>query len=231
MYVLQSLLNRVQSMSPPDGHVLVAGDIWINQSQCHDLQDARPKCVLHPSAAGLALGLADAGMTVTLLGFVGDDELADAVERPLQAAGVVADLLHIKQWQTFTDTTLTSLASAEDAIDVHGRRRRRHKDERALPIDGMSEYQAHLQNRAERYMRNAGAVVLVDYDLGSIAEPRALVFVANQFGIPCIAALGGPQRMDQYLKADRQLNVAELSFADSVGEIASSLSPVTDLPS
>ena len=75
-------------MSPPDGHVLVAGDIWINQSQCHDLQDARPKCVLHPSAAGLALGLADAGMTVTLLGFVGDDELADAVERPLQAAGV-----------------------------------------------------------------------------------------------------------------------------------------------
>ena len=129
--MLQFLLNSVQSLSPPDGHVLVAGDIWINQSQCQDLQGSRPECVRHPSAAGLALGLADAGLTVTLVGFVGDDELAGAIERPLHAAGVASDLLHIKQWQTFTDTALDSLASGEDAMDAQGRRRRRHKSQRA----------------------------------------------------------------------------------------------------
>lgn len=221
--MLQSLLNSVQSLSPPDRHLLVAGDIWINQSQCHDLQGSRPECVLHPSAAGLALGLADAGLAVTLLGFVGDDELADAIELPLHAAGVASDLLHIKQWQTFTDTALDSLANADDALDAQGRRRRRHKDERALPIDGMSEYEAHLQNRAERYMRNAGAVVLVDYDLGSIAEPRALVFVAKQLGIPCLAALGDQRRIDNYTKADHRLNLSGLSLADAVADIVSSL--------
>ena len=221
--MLQSLLNSVQSLSPPDRHLLVAGDIWINQSQCHDLQGARPEYVLHPSAAGLALGLADAGLAVTLVGFVGDDELADAIELPLRAAGVASDLLHIKQWQTFTDTALDSLASADDALDAQGRRRRRHKDERALPIDGMSEYEAHLQNRAERYMRNAGAVVLVDYDLGSIAEPRALVFVAKQLGIPCVAALGDERGIDNYTKADHRLNLAGLSLADAVADIVSSL--------
>lgn len=221
--MLQSLLNSVQSLSPPDGHVLVAGDIWVDQSQCQDLQGPRPDCVLHPSAAGLALGLADAGLAVTLVGFVGDDELADAIERPLQTAGVVADLLHIKQWQTFTDTALDSLATAEDALDAQGRRRRRHKDERALPIDGMSEYEAHLQNRAERYMRNAVAVVLVDYDLGSLAEPRALVFVANQLGIPCVAALGSQRRLDLYAKADHRLNLSGLDLLDAAADIVSSL--------
>jgi bifunctional ADP-heptose synthase (sugar kinase/adenylyltransferase) len=171
----------------------------------------------------LALGLADAGLGVTLVGFVGDDELAEAIERPLQTAGVVADLLHIKQWQTFTDTALDSLATAEDALDAQGRRRRRHKDERALPIDGMSEYEAHLQNRAERYMRNAVAVVLVDYDLGSLAEPRALVFVANQLGIPCVAALGSQRRLDLYAKADHRLNLSGLDLLDAAANIVSSL--------
>ena len=229
--MLQSLLNSVQSLSPQEGHVLVAGDIWINQSQCQDLQGSRPDCILHPSAAGIALGLAEAGLTVTLVGFVGDDELADAIERPLQTAGVASDLLHIKQWQTFTDTALDSLAGAEDARDAQARRRRRHKDERALPIDGMSEYEAHLQNRAERYMRNAGAVVFVDYDLGSIAEPRALVFVANQRGVPCIAALGSQRRINQYVEVDRQMNVAGCSLRETVGEIATTLLPAMDASS
>lgn len=229
--MLQSLLNSLQSLSPQGGHVLVAGDIWIKQAQCHDLHASRPEFLQHASAAGLALGLADLGLTVTVLGFTGDDELADAIERPLEAAGIASDLLHIRQWQTFTDTALDSLARDENVLDTQGRRRRRHQDERALPIDGMSEYEAHLQNRAERYMRNASAVVLVDYDLGSIAEPRALVFVANQLGIPCVAALGNQSRVDQYAKADRQLNVAGLSLADAVGGILPSLPHVMDTTS
>ena len=226
--MLQSLLNSLQSLSPPDGHILVAGDIWINQSQCQDLEGARPECVRHPSAAGLALGLADAGLTVTLVGFVGDDDLAGAIEKPLHVAGVASDLLHIKHWQTFTDRALDSLANTKGALDAQGRRRRRHRDERALPIDGMSEYEAHLQNRAERYMHNASAVVLVDYDLGSIAEPRALIFVANQLGIPCIAALGSQRRADQYTEADRLLQVSDCSLTRSVDKIASSLPPMRE---
>ena len=214
------------------GRTCFSGGRYLDQSvSVPRSSGCTPEMCASPQCCWFSLGFGRCRYDVTLLGFVGDDELADAVERPLQAAGVVADLLHIKQWQTFTDTTLTSLASAEDAIDVHGRRRRRHKDERALPIDGMSEYEAHLQNRAERYMRNASAVVLVDYDLGSIAEPRALVFVANQLGIPCVAALGNQSRVDQYAKADRQLNVAGLSLADAVGGILPSLPHVMDTTS
>ena len=32
--------------------------------------------------------------------------------------------------------------------------------------------------------------MLVDYDLGSIAEPRALTYAANMLNKPCVAMLG-----------------------------------------
>ena len=166
-----------------------------------------------------------------MLGFTGDDELADAIERPLEAAGIASDLLHIRQWQTFTDTALGSLAGDENVLDTQGRRRRRHQDERALPIDGMSEYEAHLQNRAERYMRNASAVVLVDYDLGSIAEPEGVGLCCEPAWDSMRCRLGNQSRVDQYAKADRQLNVAGLSLAGAVGEILPSLPHVMDATS
>lgn len=195
--MLQSILNSVDALSPQDGHILVVGDLWMHQADCHDLSTKTQSVFNQCGAALLALRAAELGHAVTLVGFVGDDELADAVDANFASAGVAADLLHIKNWSTFTDAALDITADAEPHDDS-GRAVRRHKDERALPIDGMSEYQAHLQNRAERYLRNASALVMVDYDLGSISEPRALVYVANKLNKPCAAMLGFTAQAKKY---------------------------------
>ena len=47
----------------------------------------------------------------------------------------------------------------------------------------MSEYQAHLQNRVERGVRNASRLVVVDQGYGSVGDPPAL-FAAAQHQIP-----------------------------------------------
>ena len=39
------------------------------------------------------------------------------------------------------------------------------EQQRVLPFNGMSEYQAHLQNRVERGVRNASRLVVVDQGL------------------------------------------------------------------
>lgn len=218
--MLQSLLNSVAALSPADGHVLVVGDLWIrHEDQCP--ADANP--LAHCSAGLLAIALADQGHDVTLIGFVGDDELADRIEAELAQAGVSADLLHIKQWTTFTDADLTLAAAQPQPGHEDAPRQRRHQDERALPIDGMSEYQAHLQNRAERYLTNAGALVLVDHDLGSIAEPRALVFVANRLGRPSLALLGCAERADRYAEAGCRVDIALDDVSAGVAQALSAL--------
>ena len=107
--MLQSLLNNVESLSPQDGHVLVVGDIWINQADVDDSDESSAAWLRHCSAAGLALAIAGQDRPVTLVGFVGDDELAAAIQRRLEHARVTTDLLHIKQWPTFTDAHLGQL--------------------------------------------------------------------------------------------------------------------------
>jgi bifunctional ADP-heptose synthase (sugar kinase/adenylyltransferase) len=195
--VLQSILNSVDALSPEDGHILVVGDLWMEQAECQQLPSYSRSIFNQCGAALLALDAVEAGYQVTLAGFVGDDDLADAVEASFASAGVATDLLHIRSWSTFTDAALDITAKVP-AEDANGRALRRHKDERALPIDGMSEYQAHLQNRAERYLRNASAIVLVDYDLGSIAEPRALTYTASKLNKPCVAMLGYSAQPEKY---------------------------------
>jgi len=218
--VLQSLLNSVAALSPADGHVLVVGDLWISHED-QPPADANP--LGHCSAGLLAIALADQGHDVTLVGFVGDDELADRIEGELAKAGVSADLLHLKQWTTFTDADLTLAAAQPLPGREDARRQRRHQDERALPIDGMSEYQAHLQNRAERYLINAGALVLVDHDLGSIAEPRALAFVANGLGRPSLAVLGCAELADRYAEAGCRVDIALDDVSAGVAQALSTL--------
>ncbi len=218
--MLQSLLNSVAALSPDGGHILVVGDLWIRHEDKR-AADANP--LGHCSAGLLAIALADQGHDVTLVGFVGDDELADRIEAELAKARVSVDLLHIKQWTTFTDADLELTAAQTRPSQEETRRQRRHQDERALPIDGMSEYQAHLQNRAERYLTNAGALVLVDHDLGSIAEPRALVFVANGLGRPSVAVLGCAERADRYAEANCRVDIALDDVSAGVAQALSAL--------
>ena len=216
--MLQSLLN-VQSLVPGDGHVLVAGDIWIDHQLAPDQSFSSREYLRHNSAAGLALGLAEAGLAVTLVGFVGDDPMADIIDDSMASADVASDLLHIKSWSTFTSAHEYIGEITDAKLDADGRRVRRHKDERALPIDGMSEYESHLQNRAERYLGNASALVLVDWGLGSIAEPRALIYVARQQGVPSIAIFGSRALAGRYGDAGHRLDLSRRDFAAGISAL------------
>ena len=222
--MLQSLLN-VQSLVPGDGHVLLVGDIWIDHQLTLDQTVSRREYLRHNSAAGLALGLAEAGLAVTLVGFVGDDSMADVIDDSLASAGVASDLLHIKSWSTFTSAHQHIGEVAAAKLDADGRRVRRRKDERALPIDGMSEYESHLQNRAERYLGNASALVLVDWGLGSIAEPRALTYVAKLRGVPSIAVFGPQALTECYGDADHRLDLSRRDFAAGISALKAALPP------
>ena len=220
--MLQSLLN-VQSLVPRDGHVLVVGDIWIDHQLAPDQSFSRGEFLRHNSAAGLALGLAEAELAVTLVGFVGDDAMADIIDDSMASAGVASDLLHIKSWSTFTSAHQHIGEVADAKLDADGRRVRCHKDERALPIDGMSEYESHLQNRAERYLGYASALVLVDWGLGSIAGPRALTYVAKQHDVPSIAIFGPQALAERYGDADHRLDLSRRDFAAGISALKAAL--------
>ena len=182
-------LNTIDALTPTNGHVLVVGDIWLDQQQLTSRNQAETFFHSCQSAGlGFALTLHSAQTPCTFVSYVGDDYLGSQVSEALADAGVLGDLLAIKKWATYTNA-LDFVDKTDEADAPAVANMRRHKDEKIIPIDGFSEYQAHLQNRTEKYLLNASVIVVVDLDLGCIAEPRALNFVAKQRGVPIIAVV------------------------------------------
>lgn len=182
-------LNTIDALTPANGHVLVVGDIWLDQRQLTGRSQAQNFFHSGQSAGlGLALTLHSEKTPCTFVSYVGDDDLGSQVSDTLLNAGVLGDLLAIKEWATYTNA-LDFVDNTDKAGAPAVANMRRHKDEKIIPIDGFSEYQAHLQNRTEKYLLNASVIVVVDLDLGCIAEPRALNFVAKQRGVPIVAVV------------------------------------------
>ena len=71
----------------------------------------------------------------------------------------------------------------------------------------------------ERYLGNASALVLVDWGLGSIAEPRALIYVARQQGVPSIAIFGSEALAERYGDADHRLDLSRRDFAAGISAL------------
>lgn len=182
-------LNTIDALTPANGHVLVVGDIWLDQRQLTGRSQVQNFFHSGQSAGlGLALTLHSEKTPCTFVSYVGDDDLGSQVSDTLLNAGVLGDLLAIKEWATYTNA-LDFVDNTDKAGAPAVANMRRHKDEKIIPIDGFSEYQAHLQNRTEKYLLNASVIVVVDLDLGCIAEPRALNFVAKQRGVPIVAVV------------------------------------------
>jgi bifunctional ADP-heptose synthase (sugar kinase/adenylyltransferase) len=182
-------LNTIDALTPNNGHVLVVGDIWLDQQQLTSRNQAQDFFQSGQSAAlGIALTLHSAQTPCTFVSYVGDDDLGSQVSDAVANVGVLGDLLAIKEWATYTNA-LDFIDKTDEADAPAVANMRRHKDEKIIPIDGFSEYQAHLQNRSEKYLLNASVIVVVDLNLGCIAEPRALNFVAKQRGVPIVAVV------------------------------------------
>ena len=76
-----------------------------------------------------------------------------------------------------------------------------------------------------RYLGNASALVLVDWGLGSIAEPRALTYVAKLRGVPSIAVFGPQALAERYGDADHRLDLSRRDFAAGISALKAALPP------
>ena len=175
---------KVDPVDHPDGHVLVVGDIAVMPST-----DGK---IIPAVGAQVALSVAASNRQCALIGFVGNDEIGAALLDQLQCAGVSLDVLPVTDWSSYT-------VGADVNPD-------QPEQQRVLPFNGMSEYQAHLQNRVERAVRNACALVVVDQGFGSVGDPRAAVFAAQQTGVPSLV-LCAASRQDDYLKATQLISI------------------------
>ena len=117
--------------------------------------------------------LADLGYACSLTGFVGDDEVGANLLATLQHSAISTDILAFPQWPTYVASSQTAVTDQEAAGATP-------EQQRILPFNGMSEYQAHMQNRVERGVRNASRLVVVDQGYGSVGDPLATVFAAAQ---------------------------------------------------
>ena len=187
----QFFTPNVDAVDHPDGHVLVVGDIAVGS--------ASDGAVAPAGAAQVAILLSELGHKCSLIGFVGDDKAGVGLLEKLQHAAISPDVLAVPQWSTYAVTSQMAISEQEALGEVP-------EQQRVLPFGGMSEYQAHLQNRVERGIRNARLLVIVDQGYGSVGDPRAAVFAATQCQIPSLV-LCAPLQKKNYSKANLVVEV------------------------
>lgn len=195
------LPQSIPSLMPQERHILVAGDVFAPTATDSFASPDALSGALSLGAASIAVRLASRGFTVSLLGFVGDDALGSAVQQWVREAGVEVDLLAVSQWPTFYPEL--GFVEGQGATTAEGVPRRQHSEEQVLPLTGLSEYQAHFQNRCEKYMANASLLVVVDLAMGSVNESRALSFCGRTLGCRTMAILDSAAHPDDQAQSEQ----------------------------
>jgi D-beta-D-heptose 7-phosphate kinase/D-beta-D-heptose 1-phosphate adenosyltransferase len=163
--------------------VLVCGDVMLDRYWSGEVERISPEApvpVVHVGdeefrpggAANVALNVAALGAACTLVGLVGDDAAADALEARLAAAGVDCDLVRVPGWQTITKLRVTSRRQQLIRLDF----------EVPLAADAAATARAALAEAVARHAPTHGAVVFSDYAKGALADPGALVRAARAGG-------------------------------------------------
>ncbi len=168
-------------------HVLVVGDVMLDRYWSGPADRVSPEAPVpvvnvesiegRPGgAANVALNVVSMGARCTLVGFVGDDEAGAALTETLTAAGVNCDFLVIEDWPTTVKLRILSQRQQLLRADF----------EQAVPLVGTSERLAFLQNKVEKHLVDAQAVVFEDYDKGVLEEPAAMIHAARSRGVVSI---------------------------------------------
>lgn len=123
-------------------------------------------------AANVALNIAALGGGASLLGLVGADEAAQALQQRLQAARVHCDLEAVA-----THPTITKLR----VISRHQQLLRMDFEEPFSAADS-----AALSARAEKLFAHVGVIVLSDYNKGALLEAPRLIAAARAAGKPVL---------------------------------------------
>ena len=127
-------------------------------------------------AANVALGIAALGAACTLIGLVGDDAEADALEARLIAAGLVCELIRVSDWRTTTKLRVTSRRQQLLRLDF----------EAPLPAAAGREARIELARRLAERVASHDVLVLSDYDKGALLEPEALLAAAASAAVPVL---------------------------------------------
>ncbi|WP_438467629.1 bifunctional D-glycero-beta-D-manno-heptose-7-phosphate kinase/D-glycero-beta-D-manno-heptose 1-phosphate adenylyltransferase HldE [Marinomonas sp. PE14-40] len=165
-----------------DKHILVVGDVMLDRywhGGTSRISPEAPVQVVKVSqnedrpggAANVALGLAQLGMTVTLIGIVGDDENADALEDCLNSAGVNCHFVRTASAPTITKLRLMSRHQQLIRMDF----------EESFAAEKL---QQALADVVKEQIINKDAVIFSDYAKGTLAGVPELIRIANHANVP-----------------------------------------------
>jgi len=122
-------------------------------------------------AANVAVNLASLGVSTRLLGIVGADAAADALEKILAARGIVCDFSCATDRPTITKTRVQSRGQQLIRLD--------EENVAAMPGDTMV-------NVLRGTLDGVGAVVLSDYGKGALSDVVALIAACREAGVPVL---------------------------------------------
>ncbi|MGE0624994.1 MAG: bifunctional D-glycero-beta-D-manno-heptose-7-phosphate kinase/D-glycero-beta-D-manno-heptose 1-phosphate adenylyltransferase HldE [Pseudomonadales bacterium] len=123
-------------------------------------------------AANVALNVVSLGARCTLIGAVGEDDAGRRLGETLEAAGVDCDLIPVADWSTVVKLRVMSQKQQLIRTDF----------ETPLARDLSGELGEHLA----RHLKGASALILQDYDKGTLGNPRSLIELAAKAGVPVV---------------------------------------------
>jgi D-beta-D-heptose 7-phosphate kinase/D-beta-D-heptose 1-phosphate adenosyltransferase len=166
-----------------DVHIVVVGDLMLDRywfGEATRVSQEAPVPVVDVDhiedrpggAANVALNVVSMGARCTLIGAVGDDEAGRVLEETLNAAGVVCNFLTVPDWPTVLKLRVLSQKQQLLRTDF---------ESSLLPAQVVG-----LPDKLAAALDGASAVILQDYDKGTLAEPEALLKLANEAGVPVV---------------------------------------------
>lgn len=165
-----------------DKHILVVGDVMLDRywhGGTSRISPEAPVQVVKVStiedrpggAANVALGLAKLGVSVTLVGIVGNDENADVLTQCLEKVGVNCRFVRSKTLPTITKLRVMSRHQQLIRLDFEERE------------DSLSQNEA-LAKVVEECLPESDAVIFSDYAKGCLADVQTLIKLSNTAKVP-----------------------------------------------
>jgi D-beta-D-heptose 7-phosphate kinase/D-beta-D-heptose 1-phosphate adenosyltransferase len=162
--------------------VVVVGDVMLDRylfGSTARISPEAPVPVVHVhetddrpgGAANVAVNLASLGVSTRLLGVVGADAAAAALEKILAARGIECNFSCATDRPTITKTRVQSRGQQLIRLD--------EENVAAMPGDTMVK-------ALRETLDGAGAVVLSDYGKGALSEVAALIAVCRDAGVPVL---------------------------------------------
>ncbi len=163
--------------------VLVVGDIMLDRYWEGGTSRISPEApvpvvkveqiVDRPGGAGnVALNIAALGASASLLGYTGDDEMADSLQDMLGGAGVHCTFTRIAGHPTITKLRVISRHQQLIRLDF----------EEPAPPPGSPSLSDGLQSQ----LAGCGALVLSDYAKGALDQSVSLIATATAMGVPVL---------------------------------------------